>query len=135
MIPERFGPIIGTMQYRGVTITSHFERSREGGFFKWYFDGKIGTPCLAALLNGVDYVQAGMPEQTERLVALPVGDCVWTQGRRYLKTDCEHEHENPGNWFVDLLTGKMVHAGTIAAKLCEYKPRTIHRRQRNATTY
>lgn len=60
MIPERFGSIIGTMTYRGVTITSHFERIREGGFFKWYFDGRIGSPSLLTIINNIDYERAGV---------------------------------------------------------------------------
>lgn len=122
----------GSMTYRGVTITSYFQCERnswpesESYCVKWYSNGSIATPSLVALLNSIDYNFSDTGPTTERLTALPAGECVWTGGRRYLKTDVQHEHEGPGNWFVDLLTGKAKHAGDLAAMLCGWTPRPVN---------
>jgi hypothetical protein len=95
-------------------------KSHRATFKRWfYFDG-VGTPSLPATLDFIDYKLSGMREQTEKLVAMKPGG-MYTS--RLLKVESLEREDGRAEFFVDVITGKFVHAGDIAAQICGYKPR------------
>jgi len=116
------------MTYRGEVIEAELRldvrppfptdrTSQVARWTRWFSRGGIATPSLRSVLTWIDYELAGVPLESEKLKEWPVGRKCGVSWNEFdwIKADIQHEHEDAGNWFVNVHTGKVLHRCDFAA--------------------